>query len=118
MFERRTQDYDIQLTKSKEELSTAKEQLAKVTQQEAALTQQNARMSVELVAGEKGHEAVESELRSVREQLKVREVELGKLKEETREMHSKKQSESESLGKDLEQKNRMLKEYQDKVCVV
>ena len=116
MLEKRTQDYEVQLTKTNDEMRTTKELLAKVTQQEAALVQQNAKMSVELVAGEKGQKALENDLKSVKEQLKLRETELGKVKDEMERMKTKYKTETENLGKETEEKNKTVKEYQDKVC--
>lgn len=115
MLEKRTQNYEIQLTRTNDELRTTKEQLAKLTQQEAALVQQNAKMSVELVAGEKGQKTLENELKSVREQLKLRETELGQARDGFGRMKTKNQKELEDLGKELEEKNKTTKEYQDKV---
>ena len=118
MLEKRTQDYEIQLTKTNNELRTTKEQLAKVTQQEAALVQQNAKMSVELVTGEKGQKALEIELKSAKEQLKSGETELGKMKDEMEKMKARHKTETEGLGKEMEEKNKTLKEYQDKVAMM
>lgn len=115
MLERRTQDYEVQLTKTNDELRSTKEQLTKITEQEAALVRQNAKMSVELVAREKGQKSLESEVRFVKEQLKMRESELRKLKEDGEAMQTKHSSVTESLGEELDQKNKTVKEYQDKV---
>ena len=118
MLEKRTQDYEIQLTKTNDELRTTKEQLAKVTQQETALVQQNAKMSVELVAGEKGQMVLENELKSVKDQLKLREAEVHKMKDEIEKMKTKHKTATEGLGKEMEEKNKTVKEYQDKVCYI
>lgn len=118
MLEKRTQEYEIQLTKTNDELRTTKEQLVKVSQQEAALVQQNAKMSVELVAGEKGQKALENELKSVKEQLRLRETELDNVRGEMEKMKIRHKAESEGQGKEIEEKNKTVKEYQEKVSCV
>ena len=115
MLEKRTQDYEVQLTRTIDELKTTKEQLVKITTQEAALVQQNAKMSVELVAQENSQKKLKSEMKCVKEQLKSRETELGKMKEEAGKMKTKHQGTEESLEKELEEKNKTLKDYQEKV---
>ena len=115
MLEKRTQEYEIQLTKTNDELRTNKEQLVKVSQQEAALVQQNAKMSVELVAGEKGQKSLENELKLVKEQLRLRETELDNVRGEMEKMKTRHKSESEGQGKEMEEKNKTVKEYQEKV---
>ena len=115
ILEKRTHDYEMQLTRTTDELKMAKEQLAKVTEQEAALVQQNAKMSVELVAKEKKQEGLETELKSVKDGLKQREMEVEKMKEEADKAQIKHHGVAEGLEKELEEKNKTLKEYQDKV---
>ena len=115
MLEKRTQDYEVQLTRTIDELQTTKEQLVKITAQEAALVQQNAKMSMELVAQENSQKKLKSEMKCVKEQLKSRETELGKMKEEAGKMKTKHQGTEESLEKELEEKNKTLKDYQEKV---
>ena len=117
MMERRTQEYEIQLGRTSDELRVAKGQVVKVSEQESALVQQNAKMSVELVAKDKRLNVLESDLKSTRGQLKEREDELTKMKEEAKKMQSRHDGVAGNLGKELEEKNKTVKEYQDKVCL-
>ena len=117
ILETKTQDYEVQLTRTNDELRSTKQQLAKITEQEAALVQQNAKMSMEFVAKEKHQKTLESELKSAKELLKVRETELARMKNEAGKMKVKHQGTEESLEKELEEKNKTLKDYQEKVRI-
>ena len=117
MFQQKMQELELELSSTREECSATSERLARVSAQEAALVQQNARMSVELAAGDKTRKELETKLGDLRTQLASREAEIADTKEELKSAQAKQKTVTKCLQKELDEKSRLLQEYQQKVSV-
>ena len=115
MLDKRTQEFELQLSTLKDEYSATKERLTRVSSQEAALVHQNAKMSVELAAEEKRFKKLESELKDARSKLSEKEAEALRANEELQSLQSKLKDKTEQGQKDMDEKSKVIKEYQDKV---
>ena len=116
MLQQKAHELDLELSSAREEHSATNERLTLVLAQEAALVQQNARMSVELAAGDNARKKLETELDDLRSQLATREAEIADTKDELKSAQAKQKTDSKSLQKELDEKSRMLQEYQQKVA--
>ncbi len=115
MLEERTREFDRQLSVIRDEYSATKEKLARVSGQETALVQQNAKMSIQLVAEERRQKQLESELSDLKTKLESNDAEIAMLKSEAKDTASKHNADTKLRQQDLDEKNRILKEYQEKV---
>lgn len=115
ILQQKVHELERELSSAREGHSATSERLTLVLAQEAALVQQNARMSVELAAGDNARKRLETELDSLRTQLATREAEIADTKDELKSAQAKQKTDSKSLQKELDEKSRMLLEYQQKV---
>ena len=115
LLNHRGKEFEQQLAAERAELATVKEQLARTQAQEASLVHQNARMSMELAAGEKREKSLEMEVSGLQSRLSNSEEKFSKSEEERKHQQAKDKSEFERVQKELNEKSKVLREYQDKV---
>lgn len=115
LLNHRVKEFEQQLSAERAELAAVKEQLARAQAQEASLVHQNARMSMELAAGEKRERSLEVEVSGLKSRLSSSEEKFSKSEEERKHQQAKDKLEFERVQKELSEKSKVLREYQDKV---
>ena len=111
----RVKEYEQQLTEERAELATTKEQLSRAQAQEASLVHQNARMSMELVASEKRERKLAEQASELEKRISAETTRFSRTKEEWSGQREKDKRELEAVQKELNEKTKVLREYQEKV---
>lgn len=115
MLNQRVKEYEQQLTSERTDLATTKEQLSRAQMQEASLVHQNARMSMELAAGEKREKKLEMQVSGLENKLSTEAARFARAEEEWSNLKDKEKKEFECVQKELNEKSKVLRDYQDKV---
>lgn len=115
MLNQKVKEYEQQLASERTELATAKERLSRAEMQEASLVHQNARMSMELAAGEKREKKLEEQVSRLENKLSTEAARFARAEEEWSNQKVKEKKEFECVQKELNEKSKVLREYQDKV---
>ena len=115
MLNHKVKEYEKQLSAERADLVMTKEQLARAHEQEASLVHQSARMSMELAAGERREKKLETELSELQSRLSTREASFSRAEEEWNTHKAKEKKEFDNVQKELNEKSKVLREYQDKV---
>lgn len=115
MLNQRVKEYEQQLASERAEIATTKEQLSRAQMQEASLVHQNARMSMELAAGEKRERKLEAQVSELENKLSTETARFARAEDEWNGLKAKEKKELECAQKELNEKSRVLREYQDKV---
>ena len=111
----RVMEYKKQLASERADLDTTREQLSRAQAQEASLVHQNGRMSMELVAAEKREKKLEKQVSGLEKRLSTEGARFAKVEEEWKSEKLKQEKELERVQKELNEKSKVLREYQDKV---
>ena len=111
----RVKEYEQKLTEERAELATTKEQLSRAQAQEASLVHQNARMSMELVASEKRERKLAEQASELEKRISAETTRFSRAKEEWSGQREKDKRELEAVQKELNEKTKVLREYQEKV---
>ena len=111
----RTREYEQRIVDERAELAKTQEKLSRAQAQEASLVHQNARMSMELVAAEKREKKLEAQVSGLEMRLSVEKTGFSKAEEEWNSQKVKDNKVLEGVQKELNEKSKVLREYQDKV---
>lgn len=111
----RVKEYEQQIADERVEIATTKEQLSRAQAQEGSLVHQNARMSMELVAAEKREKRLENKVSELEKKLSIEENRFSRIEEEWNSQKTKDKKDQENIQRELSEKSKVLKEYQDKV---
>ena len=111
----RTREYEQRIVDERAELAKTQEKLSRAQAQEASLVHQNARMSMELVAAEKREKKLEAQVSGLEMRLSVEKTGFSKAEEEWNSQKVKDNKVLEGIQKELNEKSKVLREYQDKV---
>lgn len=115
MLNQRVKEYEQQLASERTDLATTKEQLSRAQMQEASLVHQNARMSMELAAGEKREKKLEMQVSELENKLSTEAARFARAEDEWSNLKAKEKKEFECVQKELNEKSKVLRDYQDKV---
>lgn len=116
VLKHRVVEYEQQLAAERAELAATKEQLCRAQAQEASLVHQNARMSMELAAGEKREKKVEAQVLGLEKRLSTEAASFARAEDEWNGLKAENKREVEYAQKELNEKTKVLREYQEKVC--